>query len=125
MERLKRAVKNNFVFIVDGFILLSVMTVASWIAYKYKIFSGTNDTNSESYMIELDELLLLIALFCFGLLVISFRVLLSQRREVARRIKAEREMSDSAERLNKANQFLEMGERIARFGHFRVDGATR
>ena len=65
------------------------MTVATVIAYQYDIFSNGADSRRE-HIIELDEAVALVGLFCVGLLDLSWRLLLAQRREVARRIAAER-----------------------------------
>src|SRR5450432_3763185 len=86
--RLKTAVTLNRTNLQDGFVLLAVMTFAVLIAYEYDIFQQTLGASPQERTISLDEVLALTTLFCIGLLVLSFRLLLSQR-EVARRIGAE------------------------------------
>jgi diguanylate cyclase (GGDEF)-like protein len=66
------------------------MAVATFIAYEYDIFSKNSlGVASQAQVIELDEAIALAAVLCVGLLVISWRLLLSLRREVAHRIEAE------------------------------------
>jgi hypothetical protein len=50
----------------------------------------------QEHIVELDEALALAALFCVGLLLLSCRFLLSERREVARRINAEQRARELA-----------------------------
>jgi PAS domain S-box-containing protein len=52
-------------------------------------------------------------------------VRLTIMRDISERKRAEIEAERDKERLNKANQQLEMGEEIGHFGHFHIDGATR
>src|SRR5262249_15596035 len=50
----------------------------------------------QEHVIELDEALALGTLLCLGLLVLSWRFLVSQRREVARRVAAEKRARELA-----------------------------
>ena len=51
-------------------------------------------------------------------------VRLTIMRDISDRKRAEIEAERDRERLNKANQHLEMGEEIGHFGHFLIDGAS-
>jgi diguanylate cyclase (GGDEF)-like protein len=65
------------------------MAVATLIAYEYDIFPNAPGVPIQERLIETDEALALATLLCIGLLGLSWRFLLTQRREVARRIAAE------------------------------------
>ncbi len=65
------------------------MSVATLIAYQYDIFPNAPGAPTQEHVIKLDEAVALAGLLCVGLLALSWRLLLSQRREVARRIEAE------------------------------------
>ena len=69
----------------DACLLAAAMLVAAFVAYEWDLFgSGSADT------IDLDEALTLAVLLCLGLLGMGAHFLVVQRREVARRIEAER-----------------------------------
>ena len=80
----------------EGTLLLAFMAVAALIAYEVDIFPNAPGVPPQEHVIELDEALAGASLLCLGLLVISWRFLLSQRREVTRRIKAERRARELA-----------------------------
>jgi diguanylate cyclase (GGDEF)-like protein len=65
------------------------MAVVTFIAFDYKIFSNAPGVSAQDQVIELNEALALTVILCVGLLLLSWRFLLLQRREVARRIAAE------------------------------------
>jgi diguanylate cyclase (GGDEF)-like protein len=96
MERLRRTIRRNRPSLQDGGLLLVFMAVATSVAYEFDIFSNAPGQPEQQHVIELDEALGLVALLCVGLLVLSWRFLVSQRREVARRIAAERRARDLA-----------------------------
>lgn len=81
---------------LEGALLLALMTAATLIAFEIDIFPNPPGVPAQDKVIELDEALALASLLCMGLLAMSWRLLLSQRREVARRIKAEREARELA-----------------------------
>ena len=83
------AMKRRRAMLIDGLFLLTVMAVACAIVYEFDIFPNAPGAPSRERVIELDEALALMALFCVCLFALSLRLLISQRREVARRIKAE------------------------------------
>jgi len=68
---------------------LAVMAVATFIAYEYDVYLGSNRITVEEHVFELDEAVTLAGLLCAGLLVICWRFLQSLRRELARRLEAE------------------------------------
>ena len=72
------------------------MVVAALIAYEYDIFPNPPGVPTQEYVIEADEALALATLLCLGLLALSWHFLLLQRREVARRIEAERRAHELA-----------------------------
>ena len=80
----------------EGILLLAVMVVAALIAYEYDIFPNPPGVPTQEYVIEADEALALATPLCLGLLALSWHFLLLQRREVARRIEAERRAHELA-----------------------------
>jgi diguanylate cyclase (GGDEF)-like protein len=127
IERLKRTFMRQRNSFIEGLLLLATMAVATFIAYEYDIFSNSQGVTSQEHVIELDEAVALAAVFCVGLLVISWRLLLSLRREVARRTESEqraRELAhqDSLTGLPNRRQFdQELKAAIA--APPRIDGA--
>jgi len=103
------------------------MAVAIWITYEFDIFSNSSDVTLQEHIIELDEVVALAAVLCGCLLVISWRLLLSLRREVAQRIASEhraRELAhqDALTGLSNRRQFdQELKAAIA--APPRIDGA--
>ncbi len=73
----------------DAALLFVAMAVASLIAHEYDVFPNAPGVPTQEHVIETDEALALATLLCLGLLALSWRFLLLQRREVARRIAAE------------------------------------
>jgi len=96
MRRLKLAAMRHRVTIREITLLLFTMAIAIAIAYEYDAFSLSAAVSPEAQVIKLDEALALAVLLATGLLVISWRFLLSQRREVARRIQAEQRARELA-----------------------------
>jgi diguanylate cyclase (GGDEF)-like protein len=95
-EILKRAVKLHRITFQEGFLALAFVAVAATVAWEFDIFLGAHRDLPQQRMIELDEVLAMAALTCVSLLVLSWRFLLSQRREMARRIQAERQARELA-----------------------------
>ncbi|MEA2758063.1 MAG: hypothetical protein QOH65_676 [Methylobacteriaceae bacterium] len=89
IKHLKHAIGRNRSSLRDGVLLLAFMGIATLIAYEFDIFSNAPGLTPQDHVIELNEALALAALLCVGLLVLSWRLLHSQRREMARRIEAE------------------------------------
>ena len=96
IERVTRAIRRRRFFILGGALLLAFMAFATYLAYEYDIFSNAPGIPLQLKVIELDEALALLALLCVGLLVLSWYFLVLQRREVARRIVAERRARELA-----------------------------
>jgi diguanylate cyclase (GGDEF)-like protein len=98
MQRLIYASMRHRPTFLEGLVLLALMAVATLIAYEYSIFSPAPGESSHAHIIELDEALALALalLLCVGLLVLSWRSLLSLRREVALRKEAERRARELA-----------------------------
>ena len=91
-----RTLRRYRTTIWEGILLLAVMVVAALIAYEYDIFPNPPGAPTQEYVIEADEALALATLLCLGLLALSWHFLLLQRREVARRIEAERRAHELA-----------------------------
>jgi diguanylate cyclase (GGDEF)-like protein len=96
IERVTRTLRRRRFFIQGGLLLAAFMAFATYLAYEYDIFSNAPDVPLKLKIIELDEALALLALLCVGLLAMSWRFLVLQRREVARRIVAERRARELA-----------------------------
>jgi diguanylate cyclase (GGDEF)-like protein len=88
-ECLRWAIMRHPKIFFESLLLLAAMAVATWIAYEYSIFSNWQGASPKEHAIEFDEAVALSAIFCIGLLIISLRLLLSLRREVARRTESE------------------------------------
>ena len=91
-----RTLRRYRTTIWESVLLLAVMVVAALIAYEYDIFPNPPGVPTQEHVIEADEALALSTLLCLGLLALSWHFLLLQRREVARRIKAERRAHELA-----------------------------
>ena len=80
----------------DGLLLAAVFAIAVMLAFEYDIFWGPHAAVSQEREIELDEALALGTLLSLGLLAMSWRLLRAQRREMNRRIVAERRARELA-----------------------------
>jgi diguanylate cyclase (GGDEF)-like protein len=89
VDKLLSAITRRRTVVQDSLLLLVTMGTAIWIAFEYQIFPSRPDVAPQERIIDLDEALALVALLCVALLVLLWRLLLSQRREVTRRIEAE------------------------------------
>ena len=89
LAELIRTIRRYRATAADAAFLLALMAVATLVAFEYDIFSNPPGGPTREKTIELDEALALATLLCVGLLILSWRFLFSQRRELARRMQAE------------------------------------
>lgn len=76
--------------------LAAVLAVATFLAYEYTLFWNFDAVSARQRAIELHETLALTAILSTGLVIVLGRALLSQQREVRRRIEAERHVRQLA-----------------------------
>jgi diguanylate cyclase (GGDEF)-like protein len=88
-KKFRQAVRRYRFIFQDAALLAAFMALAALAAYEYDIFPNPPGVPTQLYAIEPDEAFALAMLLCLGLLALSWRFLLSQRREMARRIAAE------------------------------------
>jgi predicted signal transduction protein with EAL and GGDEF domain len=74
----------------DLSLIIAMMLVASYYAWRVDIFKNENGLASKDQTIEVDELLLLGGLLMTTLLIFAVRRYLEQKRETARRVAAEK-----------------------------------
>lgn len=96
IEQWKHVIRRRWASLQEGFLLGALLVVATLIAYEHDIFPNTSGMSLEEKVVELDEALTLAAFVCVGLLVLCWRYLMLQQREVARRIEAERRARELA-----------------------------
>lgn len=77
-------------------LLVLVLLVLSYIAFDIDVFMSEGNVTSAEQTVELDEALLLGGLLAVGLLVFGARRYLAQKREMVRRIAAERKVRELA-----------------------------
>ena len=66
-----------------------VLVAAIFVAYEYNLFSGGLDKSVHEHVIDLGEALALVQIMLGGALLLCWRIVLLQRREVTRRLEAE------------------------------------
>ena len=93
---LKKAIAPHRAMVPEVLLWLAVVAVATLIAWAYDVLPNPPEVPTRDFIIETDEIFALALLICIGLLVLSWRFLLIQRREVARRIAAERRAREMA-----------------------------
>jgi diguanylate cyclase (GGDEF)-like protein len=86
---LRHAIRRHRLVVQEGLLLTAFMAFVTLIAYKYDIFPNPPGLPTQEYVIETDEAFALAMLLCLGLLILSWRFLLLQRREMTRRVAAE------------------------------------
>ncbi len=91
VARAKTWLSLNKEKLIDGLILLMVVVSALVYVYHFKLFSSALAVPTVDRRIDLNEALSVLALFCSGLVIFSYRRLLETRKENRRRIVAERE----------------------------------
>jgi diguanylate cyclase (GGDEF)-like protein len=88
-EEFWHAIRRHRLVLQEGLLLAAFMAFATLAAYQYDVFPNAPGVPTQEHVIESDEAFALAMLLCLGLLILSWRFLLSQRREMARRIAAE------------------------------------
>ncbi|MEJ2377893.1 MAG: EAL domain-containing protein [Pseudolabrys sp.] len=94
--KLRAATGRHRLIVQEALLLAACMAFAALAAYFYDIFPNPPGVPTQVDVIEPDEAFALAMLLCLGLLALSWQFLLSQRREVARRIAAERRARELA-----------------------------
>jgi hypothetical protein len=92
--RFKRTIAHHRPRIQEFLLLLALMAVAALIAYEYDVFPNSSRTLAEDHVIDSNEIIALAGLLCVCLLVLAWRFLLLERREMALRIEAERRLRE-------------------------------
>ncbi len=96
LQRMRSFVSRHRQAVKDlSFIAIGTVLALYW-AYSIDIFVTEGAVDARESRIELDELILIGALLSLALLVFSIRQYLAQRREIARRIVAERQVRELA-----------------------------
>jgi DMSO/TMAO reductase YedYZ heme-binding membrane subunit len=80
--------------IQECLLVLALMAVATLIAYEYDLFPNSSGGLPQEHVIDSDEIIALAGLLCVCLLVLAWRFLLQQRREMALRIEAEHRLRE-------------------------------
>jgi DMSO/TMAO reductase YedYZ heme-binding membrane subunit len=75
-------------------LVLALMAVATLIACEYDVFSNSSGAPAQEHVIDSDKIIALAGLLCVCLLVLAWRFLLLQRREMALRIEAEHRLRE-------------------------------
>ena len=89
-------VARHRVSIQDLTLLLAIVGVLAYVAFEVDIFTTEDAVTAAEQTIELDEALLLGGILALGLLVFAARRYFDQKREMARRIGAERQVRELA-----------------------------
>ncbi|HEY4265046.1 MAG TPA: EAL domain-containing protein [Micropepsaceae bacterium] len=91
LARAKMVIMRHRVTIQDGSLLVAVLLLMTYLAFEIDVFENAPNVPPQEQVIELDEGLGLGALFAAGMLIFAGRRYQEQKREMARRIAAERE----------------------------------
>ncbi len=94
--KLRSVLTRHRLVLQEALLVAACVAFAALAAYQYDIFPNPPGVPTQVNVIEPDEAIALAMLLCLGLLVLSWQFLLSQRREVARRIAAERRARELA-----------------------------
>jgi diguanylate cyclase (GGDEF)-like protein len=89
--RAKAVFMRHRIKILDGSILFAVLLLMAYLAFEFEVFENAATLTREGQAIDLDEGLALGALFSVGMLIFAARRNREQKREMRRRIVAERE----------------------------------
>jgi hypothetical protein len=94
IRRLKGAIGRHRPKIEECLLVVALMAVATLIAYEYELFPNSPGVPRQEHVIDLNEIIALAGLLSVCLLVLAWRFLVSQRREVALRIEAEHRLRE-------------------------------
>jgi hypothetical protein len=94
MQRLKGAIKRHRPRIQECLLVVALMAVATLIAYEYDLFPNSVGAPRQEHVINPSEIIALAGLLSVCLLVLAWRFLALQRREMALRIEAEHRLRE-------------------------------
>jgi hypothetical protein len=94
IQRLEGAIRRHRPGIEECLLVVALMAVAMLIAYEYKLFPNSLGAPRQGHVIDPNEIIALAGLLSVCLLVLAWRFLVSQRREMALRIEAERRLGE-------------------------------
>ena len=92
LHSLRSIIVRHRVRLFDSSVLLIVTLCALFYCYEVDVFANAPGEGVKRHTLELDEVLLVSAIFCGGLVLFALRRLAEQKRETARRIAAEQEI---------------------------------
>jgi hypothetical protein len=94
IQRLKGATTRHRPMIEECLLAVALMAVATLMAYEYELFPNSVGVPRQEHVIDPNEIIALAGLLSVCLLVLAWRFLASQRREMALRIEAERRLGE-------------------------------
>jgi hypothetical protein len=94
IHRLKGAIGRHRPKIEECLLVVALMAVATLIAYEYELFLNSLGVPRQEHVIDPNEIVALAGLLSVCLLVLAWRFLASQRREMALRIEAEHRLRE-------------------------------
>lgn len=92
--RFKKTIAHHRPRIDEFLLVLALMAVATLMAYEYDLFPNLSGMPAREHVIDSNEIIALAGLLCVCLLVLAWRFLLQQRREMALRIEAEHRLRE-------------------------------
>ena len=94
IQRLKGAIRRHRPRIQETLLVIALMAVATLIAYEYELFPNSPGVPRQEHVIDPNEIIALAGLLSVCLLVLAWRFLALQRREMALRIEAEHRLRE-------------------------------
>jgi hypothetical protein len=94
IRRLKGAIRRHRPGIQESLLVVALIAVATLIAYEYELFPNSPGVPRQEHVIDASEIIALAELLSVCLLVLAWRFLASQRREMALRIAAEHRLRE-------------------------------
>jgi hypothetical protein len=94
IQRLKDAIRHHRPRLQECLLVLGLLAVATLIAYEYDVFPDSTGVPRQEHVIDPGETIALAGLLCVCLLVLAWRFLALQRREMALRIEAEHRLRE-------------------------------